>query len=86
MDRDAVLEREAAVARDVVGVRVRLDDADEPDVAPLCFLDDRLDRVRRIDDDRHAGVLVPDEVAGAAEIVVQELLEEHRPTLPPVRL
>ena len=34
-DRDAVLERETSVAGDVVGVRVRLEDADEPDVAAL---------------------------------------------------
>ena len=34
-NRDAVLEREAPVSRDVVGVRMRLEDADEPDSSPL---------------------------------------------------
>ena len=82
-DRDAVLEREASVAGDVIGVRVRLEDADEPDVATLGLRQHRLDVVGRVDDDRDAGVLVADEVAGAAQIVVQELLEEHGATLPP---
>ena len=44
-DRDAVLEREPAVAGDVVGVRVRLEDADEPDAASLRLLQVLLDRV-----------------------------------------
>ena len=78
-----MLEREASVAGDVIGVRVRLDDADEPDVAAFRLRQHRLDVVRRVDDDREAGVLVADEVAGAAEIVVQKLLEEHGATLPP---
>ena len=62
-ERDAVLERETAVAGDVVGVRVRLEHADEADVAARRLLQQRLDRVRRVDDDRDAGVLVADEVA-----------------------
>ena len=73
----AVLEREPAVARDVVGVRVRLDHADDPDAAPLGLGEQRLDRVRRVDDHGDAGVFVADEVARAAEIVVQELVEDH---------
>jgi hypothetical protein len=32
-NREAVLERETTVAGDVIGVRVRLEDADEPDLA-----------------------------------------------------
>jgi hypothetical protein len=36
-----------------------------------------LDRVRGIDDDRDAGVLVADEIRRAAEIIVDELLEQH---------
>ncbi len=85
-DRDAVLEREAAVSRDVVGVRVRLEDADEPDVVPLDLRQHGFDVIRRVDDDRDAGVLVADEVRGAAQVVVQELLEStarryHRPPL-----
>jgi len=77
VDRDAVLEREASVPRDVVCVRVRLDDAGEPDAAELRLLQDWFDRVRRVDDDRNAGVLIADEVTGAAEVIVQELLEQE---------
>jgi hypothetical protein len=81
---DAVLQREPPVPGDVVGMGVGLDDAHEPGTLPLRLLDDRLGRVRRIDHDREAGVLIADEVTGAPQIVVQELLEEHRPTLAPV--
>ena len=58
-DGDAVLEREPPVAGDVVGVRVRLEDAHDPDVVPLRLLEVLLDRVRRVDDDRLARVLAP---------------------------
>ena len=67
----AVLEREAAVPRDVVGVRVRLDHADEPHPLPLGLGEQRLDRVRRVDHDGDPGLLVTDQVARAPEIVVQ---------------
>ena len=83
VDRDTVLERETAVAGDVVGVRVRLQHADEAHAPPLRLLQHGLDRVRRVDDDGDAGMLVTDEVGGAAQIVVQELLEQHGPTLTP---
>ena len=82
-DRDAVLEREPAVPRDVVGVRVRLDRAHDPEAAPLGLLEHRLDRVRRIDDDGDAGLLVTDEVTRAAQVVVQELVEDHGATVAP---
>jgi hypothetical protein len=82
-DRHPVLEREAAVAGDVVSVRVRLEHADEAHAPSLGLRQHRLDRVRRVDDDGDAGLLVPDEVGGAAQIVVQELLEQHEPTLTP---
>ena len=75
--RHAVLEREPPVARDVVGVRVRLEHADEPDVVALARIQILLDRVGGIDDDGDACVLVTDEVRAAAEVVVDELLEEH---------
>ena len=76
-NREAVLERETSVAGDVIGVRVRLEDADEPDLAAFRLRQYRLDVVGRVDDDRDALVLVADEVAGAAQIVVQELLEQE---------
>lgn len=82
-DGDAVLEREAPVTRDVVGVRVRLEHADEADAAVLRLRQHRLDVVGRVDDDRDALVLVADEVTGAAQVVVQELLEQHGATVPP---
>src|SRR3954453_2332753 len=71
------------MARDVIGVRVGLEDADEPDFAAFGLRQHGLGVVRRVDDDRDAGVLLADEGAGAAQIVVQELLEEHGATLPP---
>ena len=72
-----MLQREAAVAGEVVGVRVRLDDADDLDAALIRLRQHALDRVRRIDDRGDACFLVTDQVRRAPEIVVQELLEEH---------
>jgi hypothetical protein len=82
-DRDALLEREPAVSRDVVGVRVRLEHADQPDAVSLGLHQHGFDLIRRVDDDRYAGELVADEVRGAAQVIVQELLEQHGATLPP---
>ena len=65
-DRDAVLEREPAVPGDVVGVRVRLDRADDPDAAPLGLLEQWLDRERRIDEHCDAGFFVSHEVTRTA--------------------
>ena len=78
-DRDAVLEREPAVPGEVVGVRVRLDDADDPTPRARGLLEERLDRVGRVDDRGDARLLVADQIRRAAEVVVQELLEEHEP-------
>ena len=79
VDRDAcaVLEREAAVSRDVVGVVVRLDDANDLHAVPLRLGDVLLDRVRGIDDDRLARGFGADEVRRAAEVGIDELAEEH---------
>ena len=74
-DRDAVLEREAAVPGDVVGVRVRLDRAHDPDAAPLGLGEDRLDREGGSTTTAIPGLLVSDEVTRTAEIVVQELVK-----------
>ena len=80
MDRDActLLERELAVAGDVVGVVVRLEHAHDPQPAAFGDGDQLLDRVRRVDDDRLAGVLVADQIRGAAQRLVENLLENHR--------
>ena len=69
----AVLEREAAVTRDVIGMRMRLEDRDQAQR----LIQILLDRVGRIDDDGDAGVLITDEIGSAAEIVGQELPEVH---------
>ena len=76
-DGHVVLEREAAVPGDVVGVVVRLEHAHDPHARPLGLLEVGLDRVGGIDDHRLAGRLVADQVGRAAEVVVHELLEEH---------
>ena len=74
----AVLEREPAVAGDVVGVRVRLEDARSTRTRVSRGLgEELLDREGRVDDDRDRRRLVADEVRGAAEVVVDELLEQH---------
>ena len=68
-----------AVARDVVGVRVRLEHALDADVLLRGRLEVLLDRECRVDDDRDGGVAVSDQVRGAPEVVVDELPEdEHR--------
>ena len=73
-----MLERKAAVPRDVVGMGVRLEHADDPNAEPLGLVEILLDRVRRVDEQRFARRFVSDEVRGAPEVVVDELPEEHR--------
>ena len=63
--------------RDVVGVRVRLDRAHDADAAAVSLLEVLLDRERGIDHDRGPGVLVADEVRRAAQVLVDELREDH---------
>ena len=81
VDRRAGGRREPAVARDVVGVVVRLEDVLDAhaEVArqPQVLVDVEL----RVDHGRDARVLVADQVARAAEVVVDELAEDHPPTL-----
>ena len=75
--RDAVLQREPAVAGEVIGVRVRLDRAHDLHTAPGGRLEHRFDCVRWIDDGSDACVLVTDQIRRTAEVVVQKLLEQH---------
>ena len=82
-DGDAVLEREPAVAGDMVGVGVGLDRAHDANAAPVRFLQQRLDLVGGVDEHRDAGLLVPHEITRTAEIVVQELVEDHDATVAP---
>ena len=72
-----MLEREPPVPREMVGVRVRLDDADDANAAPLGLLEVLLDREGRVDDDGLAGSRIADEVGGTPERVVDELGEDH---------
>ena len=76
-DGDVVLEREPAVARDVVGVRVRLDRPNDPYVLPPGLVEVLLDREPGVDDDRASSLRVADEVRRTAERVVDELREDH---------
>jgi hypothetical protein len=75
--RKLVLERKAAVPRDMVCMRVRLEHDHELHDAPLALLEILLDRIRWIHDGRYPCVLVTDEIRGASEIVVDELREQH---------
>ena len=80
-DRDAVLESEPTVPRHVIGVGVRLEHAHDLDIAARRFREVLLDRECGIDDDGDTRVLVADEVRSAAEIVVDELGEDHAATV-----
>ena len=58
-DRDAVLEREAAVAGEVVGVGMRLEHAHDANAGLRRRREVRLDRECRVDDDRFPGSVSP---------------------------
>ena len=75
--RNPALERESAVPRDVIGVRVRLEGGDDRHLVPSRRIQILLDRVGRVDDHRDARFLVADEVRRASEVVVDELPEQH---------
>src|SRR5207248_541289 len=69
-DRHAVLERESSVPGHVIGVRMRLEHACDAKAFARGRLQIWLDLVRRVDDRRLACPGVPDQIGGAAEIVV----------------
>ena len=79
VDRDpaAVLLREDAVARDVVGMRVGLDHADERGAVTMAESEDLAHVERRVDDHGLAGDLAADEVGGTAQVAPDDLLEDH---------
>ena len=82
-DGQSVLQSEAPVPREVVGMGVRLEHPDDADAPSLRLLEVRLDRVGGIDDHRLTARLVADQVGRAAEILVDALLEDHcRATVP----
>ena len=76
-DRHAVLEREPPMPGDVIGVSMGLEHPHDAEARVSSRFEVLLDRVRGIDDDGYAGVLVADEIRSASEGVVDELLEEH---------
>jgi hypothetical protein len=77
-DGHVVLEGEPPVPGDMVGVRVRLQNARDPEAELVGFAQVLLDRVRGIDEHGLAGLLVSDEVGGTAQVLVDELPEQHR--------
>ncbi len=78
---DPVLERQSAVPRDVVGVRMRLDRAHDSEPAVLGLGEHGLDRERWVDDHGDPRFLVTDQVTRTAQVVIQELVEDHDPTV-----
>jgi hypothetical protein len=77
VNRAAVVEREAPVSGEMIRVSVRLEHADELDVASRGLVEILLDRERRVDDHSRSRVLVADEVRPATEAVVDELAKDH---------
>ena len=78
-DGEAVLEREPAVPRQVVGVRVRLEHPPDLDARLGRGLEVLLDRERRVDDDGVTGGRVADEIRATAQVLIDELPEQHVP-------
>jgi hypothetical protein len=76
-DRGPMLEREAPVTRDVVGVGVRLERAHDSHALLLRRAQVLPDCVGGIDDDRLSRLRIADEIRRAPEVVVDELPEDH---------
>jgi hypothetical protein len=70
---------QASVSRDVVGVVVRLEHVRDVDGSIARQLQVRVALKARVYDRRHTRLLVSDQVGGAAEIVMGDLLEKHQP-------
>ena len=65
------------MARDVVGMGVGLEHAHEANAESFARIQIPLDRVGRVDDDGDTRLLVTDDIRATAEVVVDELLEQH---------
>src|SRR5262249_50851735 len=76
-DRYIVLQREPPVPGDVIGVGVRLENAPDANPVLLGGREVGLDRVRGVDQKGLARLLVADEIGGTAEVLVDELAEQH---------
>ena len=72
------------MAGEEIGVQVGEHDVRDPQVVLAGEGQVLLDVALRIDDDRHAGGLVADDVGGVRETVQVELLEDHRCVSEPV--
>ena len=81
VDRRAGGRREPAVAGDVVGVVVGLEHVLDAHAHVASELEVLVDLEARVDDGGDPGVVVPDQVRRAAEVVVGDLAEDHAPTL-----
>jgi len=77
VDRRPGRSREPPVARHVIGVVVRLEDVLDAHAHVARELEVLVDLEARVDDGRDPGLLVADEVGGAAEVVVGDLAEDH---------
>jgi hypothetical protein len=76
-DRQVVLDREPAVTRDVICVRVRLEHPLDAHALGFGGREQRLDLKRRVDHHCATCGRVADEIRGAPEIVVDELPEKR---------
>jgi hypothetical protein len=74
---------QAPVTGHVIGVVVGLEDVLDVDAEVAGELQIRVYVELGVDDRRNSGVLVADQVAGAAEVLVDELPEDHLLTLRP---
>ena len=80
VDRRPGCRGQPAVAGDVVGVVVSLEDVLDRDPGVAGQLEVLVDLEARIDDRGLAGLLVADEIRGTTEIVVGDLAEDHEGT------
>ena len=78
VDRRAGRGPQPAVAGDVIGVVVGLEDVLDAHAHVARQLEVLVDLEPRIDHRRHPGLLVADQVGRAAEVVMGDLAEDHR--------
>ena len=71
--------------RDVIGMVVRLEDVLDAHTRVACEVEIDVDLEAGIDDRRDSGLVVTDDVGGAAQIIVGDLAEEHRATIQSTR-
>src|SRR5437879_13257125 len=72
---------EVAIARDVIGVRVRFEDPGDAQAFLSGQAHVLVDAITaRVDDGGFTGLAASDQVGQAPRILVDELLEDHRPS------